>query len=100
MNNKVVTATLAAILAMGVSGLATEAIADQPSKATTKSGKMLKGMEKCFGVAKAGLNDCGTATNNGCAGSSKVDSDKSAWIYVPKGTCNKIVGGSTTETKA
>jgi uncharacterized membrane protein len=100
MRNKIVNTTLTAILAVGISAVGTAAVAaDQTTKSTT-SHKMLKGMEKCYGIAKAGLNDCGTATNSGCAGSSKVDSDKSAWIYVPKGTCNKIVGGSTTESKA
>jgi len=51
--------------------------------------------EKCYGVAKAGQNDCQTATHS-CAGTSTKDRDKSSWIYVPAGTCTKIVGGSTT----
>jgi uncharacterized membrane protein len=102
MRNKIIHTTLTAILAVGIGSVSTQAAADDTAKASSKtaSHKMLKGMEKCFGVAKAGLNDCGTATNSGCAGSSKVDGDKSAWIYVPKGTCNKIMGGSTTEGKA
>ena len=49
-------------------------------------------MEKCAGIVKAGKNDCGSASN-ACAGTSKTDADKSAWILVPKGTCAKIVGG-------
>lgn len=49
-------------------------------------------MEKCGGIVKAGKNDCGSAAN-ACAGTSKTDADKSAWILVPKGTCAKIVGG-------
>lgn len=48
--------------------------------------------EKCFGVAKAGKNDCQTATSS-CAGTSKADGQKDAWLYVPKGTCAKISGG-------
>jgi uncharacterized membrane protein len=100
MRNKIVHTTLTAILAVGIGAVGTQAIAADQTTKPAAGHKMLKGMEKCFGVAKAGLNDCGTATNSGCAGSSKVDSDKSAWIYLPKGTCNKIVGGSTTETKA
>ena len=48
--------------------------------------------EKCFGVAKAGQNDCQTA-NSSCAGTSKRDSQADAWIYVPAGTCAKVVGG-------
>jgi uncharacterized membrane protein len=51
-------------------------------------------MEKCYGIVKAGKNDCQTATS-ACAGTSKTDGQKDAWIYVPKGTCEKIVGGST-----
>ena len=102
MRKKIVATTLSAILALGVATTATQAAADPASTTTNtsmKAPKMLKGMEKCFGISKAGLNDCGTATNAGCAGNSKVDGDKSAWIYVPKGTCNKIVGGSTKEGK-
>ncbi len=48
--------------------------------------------EKCFGVAKAGKNDCQTASSS-CAGTSKKDAQTDAWISVPKGTCEKIVGG-------
>lgn len=49
-------------------------------------------IEKCYGVAKAGKNDCQTATSS-CAGTSKKDAQADAWISVPKGTCDKIVGG-------
>jgi uncharacterized membrane protein len=47
--------------------------------------------EKCYGVAKAGQNDCGTATH-GCAGMAKVDNDAKEWKYVAKGTCEKVGG--------
>ncbi len=50
--------------------------------------------EKCYGIAKAGLNDCQTATHS-CAGTSTKDMDHASWIYVPAGTCQKIAGGST-----
>lgn len=49
--------------------------------------------EKCYGIAKAGKNDCATSTSS-CAGTSKRDQASDAWIYVPAGTCEKIVGGS------
>jgi len=49
--------------------------------------------EKCYGIAKAGKNDCQTATHS-CAGTSTADSAGDAWIYVPAGTCEKIVGAS------
>jgi uncharacterized membrane protein len=51
--------------------------------------------EKCYGIAKAGLNDCQTPTHS-CAGTSTKDADSASWIYVPAGTCQKIVGGSLT----
>lgn len=50
-------------------------------------------MEKCYGISKAGMNDCQT-TNQSCAGSATVDKQADAFIFVPKGTCSKIVGGS------
>lgn len=49
--------------------------------------------EKCFGVVKAGLNDCQTATHS-CAGTSTADNQGDAWVYVPAGTCAKLTGGS------
>ena len=52
--------------------------------------------EKCYGVAKAGENDCGATGNNSCAGTSKVSGDPKAWIYVATGYCDRIVGGSKT----
>jgi uncharacterized membrane protein len=44
-------------------------------------------MEKCFGIAKAGQNDCAAEGSNSCAGTSKVDFDTQAWKLVKKGTC-------------
>ena len=55
--------------------------------------------EHCFGVAKAGQNDCQTSTHV-CAGKSTADRDPHGFISVPAGTCSKISGGSTTETAA
>jgi uncharacterized membrane protein len=52
-------------------------------------------MEKCYGVAKAGKNDCQTASSS-CAGTSKENRQADAFIAVPKGTCSKIDGGSLT----
>lgn len=51
--------------------------------------------EKCYGVAKAGKNDC-AANGHACAGQAKTDSDAKEWVKVPAGTCARIVGGSTT----
>lgn len=49
--------------------------------------------EKCYGIAKTGMNDCSTATAS-CAGSSTSDNQKDAFLLLPKGLCEKIVGGS------
>ena len=54
--------------------------------------------EKCYGVAKAGHNDCQTAANS-CAGQVRKDMQADAWLYVPAGLCSKIVGGSTEPRK-
>jgi uncharacterized membrane protein len=53
--------------------------------------------EKCYGIAKAGQNDCGTATH-GCAAQAKADNDAAEWKYVAKGTCEKV-GGKLKESK-
>ena len=56
--------------------------------------------EKCLGVAKAGANDCGaTDGSHGCAGQATKDADPKEWIYVPEGTCEKIVGGVVYKVK-
>ena len=60
--------------------------------ASTNATAAKAGHEKCEGVVKAGMNDCGTSKHD-CSGKAKVDSDKEEWLYVPDGTCNKIVGG-------
>jgi uncharacterized membrane protein len=55
--------------------------------------------EKCYGISKAAKNDCQTATSS-CAGTAKKDGQTDAWLAVPKGTCEKIVGGSLTPKKS
>lgn len=52
-------------------------------------------MEKCYGVAKAGKNDC-AGPAHACAGQSKMDAGGKEWISVPKGTCERLSGGSLT----
>lgn len=57
--------------------------------------------EKCYGIAKAGQNDCANlAGTHSCAGQSKVDNDKGEWKYVAKGTCKQMGGLSIDEAKA
>lgn len=50
--------------------------------------------EKCYGIAKAGKNDCAATGNSSCAGTSKLNGDPKAWIYVAEGYCERIVNGS------
>lgn len=52
--------------------------------------------EKCYGISKAGKNDCQTGASS-CAGTSKRDAQKDAWIFVPAGSCERIVGASLTK---
>ena len=54
--------------------------------------------EKCYGIAKAGKNDCKTAGGS-CAGTAKKDKEKDSFLLLPKGTCDKIAGGSVTPAK-
>jgi uncharacterized membrane protein len=51
--------------------------------------------EKCYGVVKAGLNDCQTASHS-CAGTSTANNMADSWVYVLQGTCAKLTGGSST----
>lgn len=52
-----------------------------------------KGMQECFGIAKAGKNDCGSnKTAHSCAGQSKVDNDPNDFKFVKTGTCEKMGG--------
>ena len=77
--------------------LTTLALAALASGAAMAQDKPMEGkpaMEKCYGVALAGKNDCASTGNNSCGGSSKLNSDPKAWVYVPAGYCDRIVGGS------
>jgi uncharacterized membrane protein len=57
--------------------------------------------EKCFGIAKAGQNDCGSkASKHSCAGQSKVDNDPNDFKLVPKGSCDKMGGKLAPPTEA
>lgn len=78
MNRRQSLATAAFALAAVVAGAAMA----QDKGASIKGEK-----EKCYGVAKAGQNDCQAGPGTTCAGTSKVDYQGDAWKYVPKGTC-------------
>jgi uncharacterized membrane protein len=56
--------------------------------------------EKCYGIAKAGQNDCAnTAGTHSCAGQSKVDNSPDEWKYVAKGTCDQMGGKLASSAK-
>lgn len=86
------------LAALALSGLA----ASTATAATARSGKIA--MEKCYGVALAGKNDCKAGAGTSCAGTSKVNYQGNAWKTVKAGTCMKIKTpkghGSLREIKA
>lgn len=85
MNQRAMIAAAAASL-MSLSLVGTPAVAQEK--------------EKCYGIAKAGQNDCANlAGTHSCAGQSKVDMDKGEWKYVAKGTCKDLKGLSADEAK-
>lgn len=94
MANKLIPTVILALLAsFGLHHNTLAATQNKNQQMLDQDMKPAKGMEKCYGIVKAGQNDCGTASHM-CAGESTVDNDQEAWISVPKGLCNRIVGGS------
>jgi uncharacterized membrane protein len=89
MNKPLLTATLISASALIGTANTAHAVPDAP-----------KAWEKCAGIAKAGKNDCGALDgSHGCAGQSTVDNADTEWVYVPKGTCEKLTGGSVAKVK-
>lgn len=86
MNQRLIlSSALASVLALG---LVTHASAEDAKK------------EKCFGIAKAGQNDCANLSgSHSCAGQSKVGDDANEWKYVAKGTCAGMKGMSADQAK-
>ena len=58
--------------------------------ASTPASAQRAPMEKCYGVAKAGKNDCAAGPGTSCAGTSTRDYQGDAWKLVKKGTCETI----------
>ena len=87
MNNRLIlTSALASALALGLAG----PVAAQG-----------KGKEKCYGVAKAGQNDCANLSGtHSCAGQAKGDMSPEEWKYVATGTCKDMKGMTEAEAKA
>ncbi len=82
MKTTLISSALAGLIALGAVTATSQAADDD------------KSTEKCYGVAKAGKNDCATNSHS-CAGQAKKDNDGKDWMKVPKGTCEKM-GGSTS----
>jgi len=79
--NATITA-IGSLLTLGAAAFATPTFAaDKPD------------MEKCYGVTKAGKNDC-AGPAHACAGQSKTDASGKDWVSLPKGTCDKLANGS------
>jgi len=88
MNKTAFAASIAGVLALTSATLA-QAVPDQP-----------KNWEKCAGIAKAGMNDCGALDgSHGCAGQAGSDNLDAEWVYVPEGQCTKITGGRVAMLK-
>jgi uncharacterized membrane protein len=83
MNNRqILSAAIGSLLVLGLTSV----------NANAADKKM--GMEKCFGVAKAGKNDCSSNKSaHSCAGQASKNSDPQDFVAVPKGTCDKLAGG-------
>lgn len=80
-NSHILSAAFASLLVMGLAS----------ADANASDGKK---MEKCFGVAKVGMNDCSSNKSaHSCAGQATRSNDPEDFIAVPKGTCHKIAGG-------
>lgn len=87
MNQRTMISTAAASL-MSLALLSSPVLAQDAAK------------EKCFGIAKAGQNDCANLSGtHSCAGQSKVDNGKDEWKYVAAGTCKSMKGMSMDEAK-
>ncbi len=77
---KIAKAVMITVLSAGIAGVATQSVAAPK-------------MQKCYGVVKAGKNDCGTP-KHACAAQATKSGNPQEWIYLLKGTCTKLVGGS------
>ena len=81
-----------ALIAVALASLMSSGIAAAADAGSAK-------MEKCYGVAKAGQNDCASKTGgHSCAGQSKKDLSPADWKNVPAGTCSSM-GGKLEEAK-
>ena len=82
-SDRLIRTAFASLLALGIGTLSSQVLAGDVAK------------EKCAGIVKAGKNDCATSMNQ-CHGNATTDASLEAWIELPKGTCDKIVGAHVT----
>ena len=81
MNRSILTLTLAASLTTALASIA---------QAGPMTDEQMMGMEKCYGIALKGQNDCAAGAGTTCAGTSTKDYDAAAWKAVPTGTCTTM----------
>ena len=74
------------------------AVLAMPLLANAAADAAAAGKEKCSGVATAGKNDC-AANGHGCAAQSKLAKNTKEWVYLPAGTCDRLVGGVVGKAK-
>ena len=94
MNRRTFVPSLAAAIGLAMVAQAMPAQGQQadPKKQTME--RMTKGnLEKCYGVAAKGKNDCAEGAHS-CAGQATQDRDKGSFVLLPKGDCGKLAGGS------
>ncbi len=85
-NHQMLSVAIGGLLALGLAGNASAA--DKKVE-----------MEKCFGIAKAGMNDCSSNKSaHSCAGQASKNNDPMDFVAVPKGTCDKIAGGMSSDS--
>jgi uncharacterized membrane protein len=77
-------------VSLAATAFALAAVAAGAAMAQDKGASIKGEKERCYGISKAGQNDCEAGPGTTCAGSSKVDYQGNACKYVPKGTCTTI----------
>ncbi len=95
--NSLATATLAAAVGLALSAAAQAQMGDKPMTKEQKMTmeRMVKhNLEKCYGVAARGKNDCAEGAHS-CVGQSTRDRELDSFVLVPKGDCQKLAGGKT-----
>jgi uncharacterized membrane protein len=85
-------AMIALLSAAALEGCSAQVAAGKRAEAKSRGAT-----EPCFGIVRAGKNDCRTHAHV-CAGWSRRDGDRGAFVYVPAGTCERIVGGRLEES--